>query len=188
MDVWVGERVRLRGIEPGDWAGFREFDRDSAVQRSAWLIMPPRSQEGYRHWAAEQAVAKPEGDIFQLAIETLDGSILVGAISTIEARPSDGYFAYGVVVGREHQRRGYGREAVLLLLRFMFAERRYAKCTVGVYASNAPSLDLHNRLGFTDEGRIRRYRYAGGQYEDLVYFGITAEEFGERYPKLTHLP
>lgn len=181
MDIWVGERVRLRGIEPGDWAGFRDFDRDSAVQRNAWMVMPPRSQEGYRHWAADQAVAKPDGDLFQLAIESLEATTLVGAISVVEARPADGYFGYGVAIGREHQRHGYASDAALVLLRFMFAERRYAKCTVGVYANNAPSLAMHKRLGFAEEGRIRRFRYAGGQYEDMVYFGITDEEFGQRH-------
>jgi len=109
--------------------------------------MPPRSQEGYRRWAGEQAVARPEGDLFQLAIESVDGGTLVGAISTIETRPVDGFFGYGVAIGREHQRRGYGRDAVLLLLRFMFAERRYTKCTVGVYAGNAPSLAMHRSWG-----------------------------------------
>jgi len=75
-----------------------------------------------------------------------------------------------------------GRDAVLLLLRFMFAERRYTKCTVGVYAGNAPSLAMHRQLGFVEEGRIRRFRFAAGQHEDLVYLGLTAEEFAARHP------
>lgn len=177
MDIWAGERVRLRGIEPEDWPAFREFDEVAAVQRDAWLVMPPRSAEGYRQWARERAGAKPDNDTFVLAIESQSTGLLVGSINTVEVRPIDGHFGYGVAIGKDHQRRGYGRDAVLVLLRYMFTERRYVKCTVGVYAHNKPSQALHAKLGFTEEGRIRRYRFAAGRHEDLILYGLTVEEF-----------
>ena len=41
---------------------------------------------------------------------------------------------------------------------------------------------LHERLGFTLEGRLRRMIYSNGQHHDLLYYGITAEEFAQAYP------
>ncbi|MFF8644190.1 hypothetical protein [Streptomyces sp. NPDC015345] len=52
---WTGECVRLRGIEPDDWAAFQRFAAEEA--RSGDLPRPPGSAEGYRAWAKEQAVA-----------------------------------------------------------------------------------------------------------------------------------
>jgi hypothetical protein len=80
--IWTGKCVRLRGIEPEDWSDFQRFDLDAQVQRNADMIHPPRSVAGSRQWAEEQSTRQPENDQFQLAIESLDGQVLVGALST----------------------------------------------------------------------------------------------------------
>ncbi|MEW2258280.1 hypothetical protein [Streptomyces sp. NPDC047869] len=54
---WTGTRVRLRGIEPDDWAAFMHFAVDE--ERLGDVLNPPRSAEGYRAWAREQAAAEP---------------------------------------------------------------------------------------------------------------------------------
>ncbi|QDY75253.1 GNAT family N-acetyltransferase [Streptomyces qinzhouensis] len=177
---WIGERVRLRGIEPGDWAAFMRFDEHSADQRSGDVLHPPRSAEGYRAWAKEQA-AEARGDCFQLAIEALDSGEPVGTIGSHEADARHGRFMYGIAVGSAHQRKGYAAEAAVLFLRYMFAERRFHKCEARVYAYNEASLALHRRLGFAEEGRLRDYAFLAGRYRDLMMLGLLADEFAERY-------
>ncbi|UGY90814.1 GNAT family N-acetyltransferase [Streptomyces gobiensis] len=179
---WTGRRVRLRGIEPEDWQAFMRIDAYSEHQRSMDLLHPPRSAGGYRAWAAEQAAAKPTGDCFRLAIDALDAGVLVGAVSTHDADLRAGRFSYGIGISGDHQRRGYATEAVVLLLRFMFGERRYHKCEAAIYAYNAASLALHRRLGFVEEGRLRDHEFFAGRHHDLVVMGITAPEFAERHP------
>ncbi|MEV3992509.1 GNAT family protein [Streptomyces sp. NPDC049837] len=179
---WTGERVRLRGIEPEDWEAFMEFDAHTGHQRSVDALHPPRSAEGYHAWAAEQAVATPTGDTFRLAIEALDTGELVGALSTADADPRTGRFHYGIGIGADHQRRGYAADAVVVLLRFMFGERRYHKCEAGIYAFNDASLALHRKLGFAEEGRLRDHEFFAGRHHDLVLMGMTAPEFAERHP------
>lgn len=39
-DMWTGEKVRLRGVEPGDWEGFRSLARDTVDVRNAGLVEP----------------------------------------------------------------------------------------------------------------------------------------------------
>jgi RimJ/RimL family protein N-acetyltransferase len=88
-----------------------------------------------------------------------------------------GWFEYGVTLGADHRRKGYATEAVVMLLRFMFAERRYHKCEARILAHNEASLALHRRLGFVEEGRLRDRAYFGGRHHDLVVMGILADEF-----------
>ncbi|MFE9222232.1 hypothetical protein ACFYN3_38735 [Streptomyces lavendulae] len=66
---WVGERVQLRGIEPDDPTAFMGFAADE--EGLGDLVSPPRSAEGYRVWAKEQATAAPDADRLQLAVEAV---------------------------------------------------------------------------------------------------------------------
>jgi RimJ/RimL family protein N-acetyltransferase len=45
--------------------------------------------------------------------------------------------------------------------------------------TNEASIRLHEKLGFIEEGRIRRNSFQNGQYLDDVLFGMTREEFDE---------
>ncbi|MDI5965395.1 GNAT family protein [Streptomyces sp. SL13] len=172
---WTGERVRLRGIEPDDWTAFMRFARDE--EQLGDLLHPPRSAEGYRAWAKEQAAAPNDSDCFQLVIEAVDTGEAVGAVGSQRADPVGGWFEHGVTISAEHRRKGYAAEAVTLLLRFMFAERRYRRCEARILAHNEPSLAFHRRLGFVEEGRLRDRVFLDGRHEDLVVMGLLIDEF-----------
>ncbi|WP_206184669.1 GNAT family N-acetyltransferase [Thermoactinospora rubra] len=70
----------------------------------------------------------------------------------------------------------------------MFGERRFQKCDVQVYSSNEPSIALHRRLGFAEEGRRRRARYSRGRFDDELLFGMTVEEFAQRHGLVVSKP
>lgn len=161
------------------------FDEHSADVRNSWMIRPPRGAEAYRAWTASRAAEVRPPERFQLAVESLAGQVPVGGISIGETDERAGWFTYGVAIGHDHQRRGYATEAVVLLLRYMFGERRYHKCEVRIYAFNAASLELHRRLGFVEEGRLREHEFFAGAHHDVVLMGMTADEYAARHPYVT---
>ncbi|MER5917294.1 GNAT family protein [Streptomyces sp. NPDC001982] len=176
---WTGNRVRLRAIEPDDWTAFTRFADDDG--RRGGRLDLPRSAESYRAWAKEQAVAKCEDDRFRLAVETTATGELVGTVGSHRTGPTSGWFELDVAIGADHRRKGYATEAVVLLLRFMFAERRYHKCLAAIFAHNEASLALTRRLGFTEEGRLREHVFFAGRHHDLVMKGMLADEFDQRH-------
>jgi RimJ/RimL family protein N-acetyltransferase len=181
-NIWQGKKVRLRAIEPEDWPIFSAWNLDTETARLCYSIPFPSSQERDRRWAADQAAKEAQNDAFDFAIENLQRD-LVGVINTHTCNPRNGTFGYGLAVRREHWRKGYASEAILLVLRYFFLELRYQKVNVGVYAYNEASIRLHERLGFTQEGRLRRMTYTNGRYFDDILFGMTVEEFSENHPE-----
>ncbi|MEU3502870.1 GNAT family N-acetyltransferase [Streptomyces hundungensis] len=127
---WTGKRVRLRAIEPDHWSAFRRFAEDE--EGLGDLLNPPRSAEHFRAWAKDQAVAKSDGDCFGLAIEAVETGKIVGAVGSHDADPRAGWFEYGVKMSAVHRRKGYASEAAVMLLRFMFDERRFHKCAARI--------------------------------------------------------
>jgi RimJ/RimL family protein N-acetyltransferase len=180
--VWVGERVRLRGVEPEDWEAFQRFDDNTTDMRRGDKIRPPMSTARQREWAQKAALKPVERDQFDLAIESLEGGELVGLAGTHSVDHRAGRFGYGIALGRDFWRRGYASEAATLLLGYMFSERRFHKCEASVWAFNEPSLGLHRKLGFTEEGTLRDHEFFAGRHHDVVLFGMTATEFAARHP------
>jgi RimJ/RimL family protein N-acetyltransferase len=176
MNVWQGERVRLRAIEPEDWSAFSTWDEETDTARSAYFIPFPKSKEAARKWAIEEALKQPENDQFTLVIEDVEGQF-VGTLNTHNCDPRNGTFRYGVAIRQEHRRKGYASEAIRLVLRYFFDELRYQKVNVNVYEFNQESVLLHERLGFRKEGRLRRMVYTDGKYSDSIILGLTVEEF-----------
>ncbi|WP_327328877.1 MULTISPECIES: GNAT family protein [unclassified Streptomyces] len=176
-DMWTGGKVRLRGVEPEDWKGFRDLARNTADARAADQVEPPRSDESFRSWTAERARRPPGGEAFRLVVEVLADPVFAGTVTVGETDNRAGRFRTGIEISRDHRGKGYATEATELILTYMFGEQRLNKCEVEVYAFNEASLALHRKLGFVDEGRLRQHQYFAGGYHDMVLLGITADEF-----------
>jgi RimJ/RimL family protein N-acetyltransferase len=174
--VWEGKLVRLRAVEPEDWQAFYDWDLDSEGGRMVDFVWFPGSKERHKKQAADLAVAEVKNDEMVWAIETLDGEF-VGAIDTHACNRRVGTFEHGLGIRREHWRKGYASEAILLVLRHMFHELRYQKVNAHVFEYNEPSRQLHLKLGFQQEARLRRMLYTNGRFYDELIFGLTAEEF-----------
>lgn len=176
LNIWVGEKVRLRSIVPGDWAKFHENDQDSEGARLSDALYFPRSEDGTKLWAEQQATKGPDGDNMMLAIETLEGE-LVGSINSHNCNQRNGTFKYGVAIFRVHWRNGYASEAVKILLRYFFQELRYEKVTAHVYAFNESSIGLQEQLCFKQEGRLRNMIFTNGIHYDEYVYGLLKSEY-----------
>lgn len=175
-NIFEGDLVRLRAIRPDDAPTFHAADADTAAARGGWFVPWPQSPERGAAWAEEAAKKTNEGDKVHLAIETLDGT-LVGSINTHACEPVHGTFEYGVALFREHWGNDYAADAIRILLRYMFEERNYQKANAIVYAFNDKSARMHEKLGFAREGQIRRQHFTAGEHHDVIWFGMTREEF-----------
>ena len=179
-NIWTGEKVHLRAWEPEDWKYQVRWSRDTEGDRRTYDIPFPVSQAWTRKHDDELALQRPERDALHLIIETLQQEV-VGGINSTDCDPKNGTFSFRLYVAPEYRRKGYASEAVLLLLRYFFLERRYQKGGTGAYSFNEPSQRLLEQLGFQLEGRQRRMQFSNGGYHDMVHYGITVEEFCEKH-------
>jgi RimJ/RimL family protein N-acetyltransferase len=171
-----GKLIRLRAIEPEDAEAAHASGQDTEMDRLVDATHLPNSRVVARQRAEQAAARDPEADQAELMIETLDGKA-VGSLSVGHTDRRNRVFGFGIGLGRDHWRKGYGTEAVVLLLRFYFGELGYQKVDVGVYDFNQPSIRFFEALGFEHEGRRRRAYFTRGKYHDLVLLGMTSEEF-----------
>ncbi len=174
--LFEGSKVRLRAVEIRDWEIHYEWNLDSDNGRMTDEVWFPTSPANVQSWAEREAQRGAPENNFRFQIENLAGK-LVGTINVHSCNLRCGTFMYGVAILPAHQRQGYATEAMGLVLRYYFNERRYQKVNAEVYSFNRPSIALHERLGFMLEGRLRRMVYSAGTFHDSLNFGMTSEEF-----------
>lgn len=63
------------------------------------------------------------------------------------------------------------------VMKFAFNELKLHKMCGQALGFNDPSISFHERLGFTEEGRLRDQHFDGKNYHDVVCFGLLADEW-----------
>ncbi len=184
-NFWLGQKIRLRALEQQDLdaALTATEEPDTELQRAEDAIGLPLSRQA-EHDNLQNVIKEiGQNDYLYCLIENRQGQI-VGHINSFDCVRRNGTFKYALVIKHPFWRKGYGREAVSIFLRYFFYELRYQKCTALVYGFNEQSIRFHERLGFKFEGRLRNMLYTNGQYFDEIYFGITLAEWKQIDPPL----
>lgn len=174
---WQGKKIRLRPLRIEDAEQSFINSLDSTTRQILQLgIELPTSEEVLKAELERFIGCKDVDGVIIFIIESFK-MINVGGISLHSRDEKNGKFSFGISVVREHRRKGYADDAIRILLRYGFLERRYQKCNSACADSNEASIRLHKKLGFIEEGRRRRQWYYNGEYHDDILFGLTREEF-----------
>ncbi len=85
-----------------------------------------------------------------------------------------------IAIGEPAQRRkGYGREAMQMFLRYAFHEMNLERIQIYVISYNEHAIRLYDSLGFVREGVLRRAVYRSGRRYDLIVMGLLREEWAQ---------
>ncbi len=72
---------------------------------------------------------------------------------------------------------GSGKLICSTALGFAFSELELHKVAGQVLGFNWASICVHQRLGFTQEGKLREHSLINGTYHDLLCFGVLSSEW-----------
>jgi RimJ/RimL family protein N-acetyltransferase len=176
-NIFRGELVRLAALDPEEVAAaVSRHSRDSEYFR-LMDSSPCRlyTKEGTKKWIEKQL---EEQHVFPFAIRALADDRLLGDVGLGHVYWSHGDTFLGIGIGeRDFWGKGYGTDAMKVALRYAFAELNLRRVTLNVYEYNPRAIRCYEKLGFQHEGRVRRHLNREGRRWDLIYMGITKEEW-----------
>jgi len=176
----VGKRLYLRPLEEGDVERCQRWINDPEVRR--WITR--RFPVGYRQeaeWLQRQYTSLTD---IVLAIVLKEGDKHIGNCGLHKIDYTSGRAILGIVIGEpDYRGRGYGPEAMSLLLDYAFGELRLHRVELKVFSYNQRALRAYRKLGFREEGRKREAHFYRGSFHDIVIMGILEREWSERYPE-----
>ena len=83
----------------------------------------------------------------------------------------------GLLIGnKNYWGKGIGFEVCRLTIQYAFTDLNFRKILLAVYENNPAAIHLYKKLGFVEEGRLRKQIFEGGEYYDKFYMGIFPEE------------
>ncbi|HJP66800.1 MAG TPA: GNAT family protein, partial [Actinomycetota bacterium] len=135
----------------------------------------PQSVAGTREWW-EHTRSSEGQQVF--AIETLAGE-LAGACDVRDVSASSRHGVLGIWIARRFWDRGYGTDAVRTLCRFGFREMNLQRMELHVHETNPRGRAAYEKVGFKEEGRLRRAHFTGGRYVDVIVMGLLDDELVE---------
>ena len=170
-----GERVTLRSVEREDLERLWRFWNDLDVELAGGGDPPmPISLERMRSRFDREA-REGARDKTDFVIEA-DGEC-IGHCGLFDIDLAARHCELGITIGvREYWGRGYGREAVRLLLDYAFRVRNLRRVWLEVHADNERGIRAYRSCGFVEEGRMREHVWLAGRYVDNVIMGIMRED------------
>lgn len=172
----VGERVTLRGTRREDLPRIWAFNNDLEVELAGGGD-PPMPQSLQRLEADfDRQAAEGGRDGAWFAIE-IDGEC-VGQCGLFDFNETARTAQLGIAIGdKAYWGRGYGREAVTLLVEYAFRYRNFRRVWLWVHADNERAIRAYRACGFVEEGRLREHMYSNGRYVDVVHMGVLRSEW-----------
>ncbi len=172
----TGEKVRLRAYRKEDIALVQELINEPDIRLNLSPAIPfPYTLEDEEKWYSTISATK---DTYDFAIEDLETGLYLGGCGLNAVDWKNGHGTVGIFIGQEaYLGRGYGTDAMRVLVDFVFNETNLNKIRLNVFSFNERAIKSYKKCGFAVEGTLRQQVFRGGRYHDEVQMGLLRSEW-----------
>jgi RimJ/RimL family protein N-acetyltransferase len=125
--------------------------------------------------------------MFHFTIRGKEDDRLLGFIRIEGIEWTHGTCSLKLAIGDPMERnKGYGSEALELIMRFAFNELNLYRLSAVVGDDNQAGMRFFTRHGFLEEVRRRKSLLRDGQTWDLIHLGLLRDEWQERKKEAQH--
>ena len=180
-----GENIKLRPITQDDIECFLEWFNDPEIVRYLTVYLP-MTRLGEEEWIKQ--VMEKQQPVFTITIRPKTGPIRdtpIGNCGFHDIDHRNQKATLGLVVGEKLEwGRGYGTEALKLLIQYGFNYLNMNRISSSAIVANTGSIKAHEKAGFKKEGFARQaYWCPDGYYSDAVMFSILRKDWRKNNKK-----
>ena len=175
-DLFRGQLVRLTGEDPETRAKVEvRWERDTEYHRLAdgdpaqlW------SEKKMKEWMEKRLERQ---NLHEFSIRSLADDRLIGAVGLSVDWPRRDSMV-GIAIGeRDLWGKGYGTDAMRLVLLYAFTELNLRRVTLATHGYNTRARRSYEKVGFQFEGVMRLDQLKEGRRSDSIFMGILYEEW-----------
>ena len=178
---------------PGTTIFLTRFDETNAETVRAWINDPavnewllsaqlPVSRAGERAFYEVTEADWDAGRAYRFEIHAADDGRLIGICGLDRTNLLHRTGEVGIFIGSlADQNCGFGRDAIVTLLRFGFDRLGLHSIAIKANAENERAVHLYPSIGFTEVGRERECAFMRGRFRDHICYDMLEDEFRARY-------
>lgn len=173
------DRLTLRTYRESDLDDIQALWNDPLAQKTQSIdhVVPrgPKFKQTIQGWL--------DNSRFHCVIVLKGTEEFVGYVTLRDeqAKNRDGDIA--IMIVQKYWSKGYGTEVMKFVVDYAFRSLGLHRVSLGVFAINDRGINLYKKLGFVEEGRIRKSQWIDGAWHDVILMGILEEEWAARAQK-----
>ncbi|MDX1945981.1 MAG: GNAT family N-acetyltransferase [Pirellulaceae bacterium] len=168
-------RLVLRPLAADDAPTVQLLAGEKDVASTTRLLPHPYPPGAAEAWIATLPDIYQRAEGITWGIALTDGPLL-GTIRLV-LNPADNHAELGYWVGKPFWNNGFCTEAARVVVAYGFDKLDLERIYANYMARNPASGRVLHKLGFVQEGLLRRHRRKFGRYEDLIVCGIVRSEY-----------
>lgn len=179
--MYSGEKVTLRAYKREDVYLAQQYLNDAETKKYLMPGIPyPITLEEEHRWFDKISAF---GDTYNFAIETIDEGKYIGGCGINSIDWKNSVATVGIFIGdKSCWDKGYGTDAMRVLLKFIFEQMNVNKVKLFVYSFNPRAVKSYEKCGFVKEGVLRQEIFRDGKHYDEYVMGILKEEYFSQNP------
>lgn len=169
MNTLIGKHIILRALEPTDI----EFLLDIENNEQFWQLS--NTQQPFSKYLLAEYLKNAHQDIYEakqlrLVITDANSQESIGMIDLFDFDPKNKRAGIGIFIQPQFQNKGYGKEALNLLIKYAFIHLDLHQLYANITDDNKNSIKLFESLEFKKIGSKKDWIYFNNTYKnELLY-------------------
>ncbi len=174
-----GSRVELRPLDPANIPLVISWLTDPEVNRYMLSGHDPITVEDEVAWYGRMAASDTD---LVVQIHIRETGAYIGNIGMHHVDTNHRGAEIGIMIGDKSEwSRGYGRDAMIALLRFAFGDLGLHRVVLRCHPDNERGVAAYRAVGFTEVGHEREAVFIEGEWQDHLIFDMLEGEFRSRH-------
>ena len=172
----IGKRVYLRALEKEDLICIQKWSNDPEIRKLTGEVVSMSQADADKF--LERVYSDNTREWFAIIVKENDR--VIGETGLLRMFPAWRTTDISIIIGeKDAWEKGYGTEAILLLLDYAFRCLNFHRVAIGVVGFNKRAISFWKKIGFKKEGVQRDGYYYNHKYFDFVMMSILEDEFRE---------
>ena len=180
LKTLVGDNVYLSPISLDDIEEYTEMVNNIEVSVGLGCVVYTNIMDFESEKELLNSIKKEK----KFGVRLLENDELLGNVSFKPIGEIHRTAEMGIMLGNpKYQRKGYGMEAINLLLDYGFSFLNLRNISLNVFEYNEVAYNLYKKAGFKEAGRLRKAVEIMGKTYDVIIMDMLKEKFQSVYIK-----
>ncbi len=179
-----GERIYLRDHLNTDLNNYHKWRSDEEIMRYSLLPRSLSLDDSFVYLAYDvKSAIRTDRKYFFLAIVLKPNDIYIGDAGFIldKVNENGGVVEIGYFVYKEYWNKGYGTEATILIIDYIFENFNVHKIIANCDARNLSSEKVMIKAGMIKEGYFKKERFLNGEWTDNIKYCLLKEDWLKKF-------